>query len=105
MWGWLFHRITGVMLVVGLLYHFIFMHFIGHDNYSYEAVTQRLKEPSWQLFNIVFLISAIYHGFYGVNGLVTEYIKGEFWGRFIKYLFLIIPIALAFLGIKIVIFL
>ncbi len=104
MWSWLLHRITGVILVAGLLYHFIFMHFMGHDNYSYEAVAQRLKEPSWQFFNIIFLLSALYHGFYGLNGLVSEYIKGNYWKRFMKYVVFIIPIVLAFLGMKIVIF-
>lgn len=104
MWSWLLHRITGLILVVGLFYHFIFMHFMGHDNYSYEAVIQRLSEPSWKLFNIVFLFSAIYHGFYGLNGLVSEYIKGERLKKFFKIIFLILPLALAFFGVKIVMF-
>lgn len=104
MWSWLLHRITGVILVVGLLYHFILMHFMGHDNYSYEAVMQRLSEPSWKVFNIVFLFSALYHGFYGLNGLITEYVKGNSLKNFLKFIVLILPLALAFFGIKIVLF-
>lgn len=102
MWSWLLHRITGVLLVVGLLYHFILMHFIGHDNYSYEAVIQRLAEPSWKIFNIVFLFSALYHGFYGLNGLITEYVKSTSLKNFLKFILVILPLALAFFGIKIV---
>ncbi|MCX7988718.1 MAG: succinate dehydrogenase, hydrophobic membrane anchor protein [Thermodesulfovibrio sp.] len=104
MWSWLLHRITGVILVLGLLYHFIFMHFMGHDNYSYEAVMQRLREPSWKIFNLVFLFSALYHGFYGLNGLITEYVKGESFKKFFKLIILILPLALAIFGIKIVLF-
>lgn len=103
MWSWLLHRITGVILVVGLLYHFILMHFMGHDNYSYEAVMQRLSEPSWKIFNIVFLFSALYHGFYGLNGVVTEYVRG-YPKKFLKTFLVILPIALAFFGVKIVLF-
>ncbi|GAQ93886.1 succinate dehydrogenase [Thermodesulfovibrio aggregans] len=102
MWSWLLHRITGVILVVGLLYHFVLMHFMGHDNYSYEAVMQRLSDPSWKIFNIVFLISALYHGFYGLNGLVLEYIKSDSLKKFLKIMIFVIPVALAFWGVKIV---
>lgn len=104
MWSWLLHRITGVILVVGLLYHFILMHFMGHDNYSYEAVIQRLSDPSWKVFNLVFLFSALYHGFYGLNGLITEYIKGNYLKNFLKFIIIILPLTLAFFGIKIVLF-
>lgn len=104
MWSWLLHRITGVILVVGLFYHFIFMHFIGHDNYSYESVMKRLSEPSWKVFNIVFLFSALYHGFYGLNGLVAEYIRGVTLKRFFKIILVILPLALVFWGVKIVLF-
>ncbi|MEN2995143.1 MAG: succinate dehydrogenase, hydrophobic membrane anchor protein [Thermodesulfovibrio sp.] len=102
MWSWLLHRITGVILAVGLVYHFIFMHFLGQNNYSYEAVIQRLSDPSWKIFNIVFLVSAIYHGFYGLNGLVTEYIKNDFWKKVIRFVVFIVPIGLTFFGFRIV---
>ncbi|WP_028841935.1 succinate dehydrogenase, hydrophobic membrane anchor protein [Thermodesulfovibrio yellowstonii] len=104
MWSWLLHRITGVILVVGLLYHFILMHFMGHDNYSYEAVMQRLSEPSWKIFNIVFLFSALYHGFYGLNGVVTEYVRNNSLKRILKFMVFTVPIGLAFFGFKIVFF-
>ncbi len=104
MFSWLLHRITGVILLFGLMYHFILMHFLGHDNYSYEAVMQRLVDPSWKIFNIVFLLSALFHGFYGINGLITEYVKGNSMKNFLKIFIFILPLILAFFGIKIVIF-
>ena len=104
MWGWLLHRITGVFLAFGLLYHFIVMHYIGHDNYSYDAVMQRLSEPSWKIFNVFFLFSALYHGFYGLNGVISEYVKGETVKNFSKFIMIVLSFILAFFGLKIVIF-
>ncbi len=104
MWSWLLHRITGVILVFGLLYHFILMHFMGHNNYSYEAVMARLSDPWWKVFNIIFLLAAVYHGFYGLNGLVTEYIRERPLRKLMRYLIIIVPMILVFFGIKIVLF-
>lgn len=102
MWSWLLHRLTGIILIVGLLYHFFMMHFTEADAYSYQAVMQRLSEPSWKIFNTVFLLSALYHGFYGLNGLVTEYIENNSLKRVLKFIIFIVPIGLAFFGFKIV---
>jgi len=103
MWGWLLHRVTGIILAFGLIYHFFMMHFMEAEAYSYQSVIQRLSDPSWKIFNIVFLISALYHGFYGINGLITEYVKEEGLKKFLKIFIFILPLALAFFGIKIVI--
>ncbi|MCS7203832.1 MAG: succinate dehydrogenase, hydrophobic membrane anchor protein [Thermodesulfovibrio sp.] len=103
MWSWLLHRVTGVLLFFGLLYHFYTMHIIP-DNYSYETVIKRLSEPSWQIFNIVFLFSSLYHGFYGLHGLVVEYIKDSSLKRVLSTLVYFIPLILAFFGVKIVFF-
>lgn len=104
MWWWLLHRITGVILLFGLLYHFAFMHFLGTENYSYESAMDRLSNPYWKAFNIIFLISVIYHGFYGINGLVTEYMNDKIFKKFAKIVIVLISLTLAFFGIKIVFF-
>lgn len=104
MWSWLLHRITGVLLAFGLIYHFFVMHLGAHDNYTYEAVVKRLSEPSWKIFNIVFLLSALYHGFYGLQGLIFEYVRQDSLKRILTTLVYFIPLVLAFFGVKIVFF-
>lgn len=45
----------------------------------YQVVMQRLADPVyavlWKGFNILFLIVALHHGFYGLNNVMTDYIR------------------------------
>lgn len=74
--AWLLERVTGVFLLAGVLFHFFFMHFTGPQKVTYEVVIQRLSSPWWKAFDIVFLSTAIYHGFNGLWGLALEYVQG-----------------------------
>jgi len=75
--AWLLQRVTGLFLLAGVLFHFFFMHFTGEKQITYEIVIHRLSSPSWKVFDSLFLISAIYHGFNGMWGLSLEYLRGE----------------------------
>lgn len=74
---WLFQRITGAILFMGLGIHFYVMHYMGTEQLSHGLVIARLNEPGWIAFNAAFLVSAIYHGFYGLWGIFLEYITGR----------------------------
>jgi len=45
----------------------------------YRVVMQRLADPVyavlWKGFNILFLVVALHHGFYGLNNVLTDYIR------------------------------
>jgi succinate dehydrogenase / fumarate reductase membrane anchor subunit len=45
----------------------------------YQVVMQRLDDPVyavlWKGFNILFLVVALHHGFYGLNNVLTDYIR------------------------------
>lgn len=47
----------------------------------YDVVMQRLADPVyavlWKGFNILFLIVALHHGFYGLNNILTDYIRND----------------------------
>jgi len=49
------------------------------DVTPYNVVMQRLADPVyavlWKGFNILFLIVALHHGFYGLNNVLTDYIR------------------------------
>ena len=46
---------------------------------SYDVLMLRLGDPVygvlWKGFNILFMIVALHHGFYGLNNILTDYIR------------------------------
>ena len=49
---------------------------------AYDVVMQRLADPVyavlWKGFNILFLVFALHHGFYGLNNVLGDYIRNDF---------------------------
>jgi len=47
----------------------------------YDVVMQRLADPVyavlWKVFNIFFLVFALHHGFYGLNNVMSDYIRSD----------------------------
>jgi succinate dehydrogenase / fumarate reductase membrane anchor subunit len=74
-YGWLFQRLSGVILFVLLLVHFVLMHYLGGEKKMYADVVRRLSNPHWKTFDLVFLGLGLYHGWYGVWGIVGDYVR------------------------------
>ena len=51
----------------------------GAEVTSYDVLMLRLADPVyavlWKGFNILFMIAALHHGFYGLNNVLTDYIR------------------------------
>ena len=47
----------------------------------YEVLMLRLGDPVyavlWKGFNLLFLMFALHHGFYGLNNVLTDYIRND----------------------------
>ncbi|RMG68664.1 MAG: succinate dehydrogenase, hydrophobic membrane anchor protein [Nitrospirae bacterium] len=99
---WLFQRVTGVVLFIGLIVHFYVMHYSGADNIGYQAVMARLSSPLWKGFDIIFLLSVIYHGFNGLWGICLEYIKREGYLNTVKTFLMVISFILFVKGVTII---
>lgn len=48
----------------------------------YDILMLRLADPVyavlWKAFNILFLVIALHHGFYGLNNILSDYIRNDF---------------------------
>ncbi len=79
--GWLFQRLTGLVLIAGLLLHFSIMHFSGQEQITYAFVLKRISNPYWKAFDLFFLVTILFHGFNGLWGIALEYARA---GRLLK---------------------
>jgi succinate dehydrogenase hydrophobic anchor subunit len=100
--GWFLQRITGLLLIAGLIVHFTVMHFSGSRQITHELVLRRISSPYWKAFDLAFLSSVIYHGFHGLWGVVLEYAAGTKWLKFSQMFLLASAGLLMLTGIYIV---
>ena len=72
---WLLQRVSGIALLVVLLFHFGVAHYFPVGDVTYQAVAQRLAQPFWKFFNLAFLILALYHGLNGGWSILEDYVE------------------------------
>ncbi|MBI5641282.1 MAG: hypothetical protein HZA17_12740 [Nitrospirae bacterium] len=103
---WLLQRISGGTLLAGLTIHFYYMHYYGpsngHDQIAFEAVMARLANPYWIAFDIIFLVSVIYHGFQGAWGIALEYIRSPYILKFTQVFIVLTALSLLTAGLMII---
>ncbi|HSG27578.1 MAG TPA: hypothetical protein VLA34_03785, partial [Candidatus Krumholzibacterium sp.] len=63
---WLLQRISGVYLAIILFVHVLNLHVLIGEEISYAAIAERVATPLWKTINISFLITALFHGLYGL---------------------------------------
>jgi len=75
---WLWQRITAAFLVVVLAFHFFLLHFVNHaDEVTFAMSQARMESLSYYSLMILFLVTATFHGVYGVyNALVNQGLTG-----------------------------
>ncbi|PIO48103.1 MAG: succinate dehydrogenase, hydrophobic membrane anchor protein [[Chlorobium] sp. 445] len=49
----------------------------GEHIITYEKVTKRLSNPLWKVFDLLFLIFGLYHGFNGLLNIIDDYAKNK----------------------------
>jgi len=106
-WNWLMQRVSGVALLVLLLGHFFIEHFAGSASViDYQHVAARLASTGWKLFDLTFVVFALYHGINGIFMVIEDYVhsgwrvfwKGFFWVVGVLYLVLAALTILPFKG-------
>lgn len=93
--SWVLQRITGIILVVFTIGHYILMHYQPDNGKTFEAVLGRMQSPWYRLIDLVFVTFAMYHGLNGVWNIFRDF-KLKYWAK-VTLLTLLIVFGLAFL--------
>jgi len=78
-WNWLLQRVTALVLTVGLIGHFLVLHytklFAGQTVPAQASTAGRFMGSAkfWLLFDGMLLIACLYHAFNGAYNIVLDY--------------------------------
>lgn len=75
-WGWLYMRISGVLLVILIFGHLWFNLMLGDGIHGLDwgFVAGKLANPFWQWWDILMLWLALIHGANGMRTVVNDYV-------------------------------
>ena len=80
MWSWIFHRVTGVAILLFLLIHIVDITILGFGRDVYNHALTIFSTPAIRIFSLALIASVIYHSFNGVRITLID-----FWPNGAKY--------------------
>jgi len=75
-WGWIYMRVSGVILVV-LIFGHLFVNLMlgqGIHGIDFAFVAGKFASPFWQVWDVLMLWLALIHGANGMRTIVNDYI-------------------------------
>jgi len=79
MWGWLYMRVSGILLVVLIFGHLLVNLFLGEgvSQIDFAFVAGKLADPFWIVWDLLLLWLALIHGANGMRTIVNDYASGR----------------------------
>ncbi|MBG6239498.1 succinate dehydrogenase / fumarate reductase membrane anchor subunit [Mycetocola sp. CAN_C7] len=77
-WGWIYMRVSGVVLVV-LIFGHLFVNLVvgeGVKAIDFAFVGGKWSDPFWKVWDVAMLWLALIHGGNGMRTLVNDYARG-----------------------------
>ena len=73
MWLWMVKMVTGPILVILLLIHFVVNHFIAETGLlTYADVVAYYRNPVIPIMEILFLVTVVTHSLIGLRGILLD---------------------------------
>ncbi|TDW30649.1 succinate dehydrogenase hydrophobic membrane anchor subunit [Cryobacterium psychrophilum] len=103
-WGWIYMRVSGVLLVVLIFGHLFVNLMIGEgiNRLNFAFVAGKLANPFWQIWDVTMLWLALIHGGNGMRTLVNDYATNRTSRGILKYAILAAVVILIVLGTLVV---
>ena len=99
-WGWLYQRISGLLLVV-LIFGHLFVNLVlgqGIKEIDFAFVAGKWADPFWQVWDTLMLWLALIHGGNGMRTLVNDYAHNKNLRRLLLFGILASTVILLVLG-------
>jgi succinate dehydrogenase / fumarate reductase membrane anchor subunit len=75
-YSWYFLRLSGLLLIVLALGHFLLMHVVHNIlQVDYAFAARRWAVPAWRLYDWLLLVLALLHGMGGLRVVVDEWVR------------------------------
>ncbi len=97
---WKLQRITGAFLLVVIPAHFLFMHLNVAMGHEAGAVIARMQNIFIKIMDMAIVVSALYHGGYGILSVAKDYIQSEKLQNICAGLIFLIMVMCGWFGIK-----
>ena len=78
-WGWIYMRVSGVLLIV-LIFGHLFINLLtgtGIHQIDFAFVAGKFATPFWQWWDVIMLWLALIHGANGMRTIVNDYVGHE----------------------------
>lgn len=90
LYGWLFMRISGLLLVVLVLGHLLIMNVLdgGVSRINFAFVAGRWSSPFWRTWDLAQLVLAELHGTNGLRTVINDYAERDvtrFWLKMLLF--------------------
>jgi len=72
-WSWLFHRITGVGIILFLFAHVVDTAVIGWGPTAYNRVLSAYENPYVRMLELGLVAMVVYHSFNGIKVLLIDF--------------------------------
>ena len=71
-WAWVFHRISGLALVLYLPLHVWVTHHIARGPDQFNRVMEAMNTPMFKVFEVALLAAVLYHAFNGIRVIMID---------------------------------
>ena len=99
-WGWIYMRVSGVVLVV-LIFGHLFINLVagqGVKQVDFAFIAGKYATPFWQLWDALMLWLALIHGSNGMRTITNDYVVHPTANRLVKYALVAATAVLILLG-------
>ncbi|MBP2437525.1 succinate dehydrogenase hydrophobic membrane anchor subunit [Microbacterium amylolyticum] len=103
-WGWIYMRVSGVLLIV-LIFGHLFVNLMIGDGISaidFAFVAGKLANPFWQWWDVAMLWLAFIHGSNGMRTIVNDYVLNKAVQKTLVWVIWIVAALMILLGTLVV---